>query len=94
VGAGHKRIKQMPDTAYINRPAPASKRDRIADHHILRDRELFDLVQMLDEAADMLERPAKNNRVRVTLHIGDAIALFAAIEKAAAVLNQLRLGLR
>jgi hypothetical protein len=39
-----------------------------------------------------LERPVKNNKVRVTLHIDDAIALFAAIEKAAAALRDLRLG--
>jgi hypothetical protein len=64
-----------------------------ADHFALvRDRELFDLVQTLDEAADVLERPVKNNKVRVTLHIDDAIALFAAIEKAAAALRDLRLG--
>jgi hypothetical protein len=66
-----------------------AQHDRFA---LVRDRELSDLVQMLDEAADILERPAKNNRRRVTLHIGDAIALFAAIEKAAAALRDLRLG--
>jgi hypothetical protein len=57
-----------------------------------RDRELLDLVQQLDKAADILEWPTKNNRVRVTLYVGDATALFATIEKAAAILNDLRLG--